>query len=70
MCAQAGRDELAAAEKSELEVINTFLPALADEATTRKWVEEAIAESGATSASMMGKVVASGTTKSTSDCNY
>jgi len=54
---QAGRDELAAAEKSELAVINSFLPALADEATTRKWVEEAIAESGATSASMMGKVM-------------
>jgi uncharacterized protein YqeY len=53
---QAGRDELAAAEKSELDVINSFLPALADEATTRKWVEEAIAESGATSPSMMGKV--------------
>ena len=54
---QAGRDELAANEKSELDVINTFLPALADEATTRKWVEEAIADSGATSASMMGKVM-------------
>ena len=55
---QAGRDELAAAEKSELVVINSFLPALADEATTRKWVEEAIAESGATSPAMMGKVCA------------
>ena len=54
---QAGRDELAANEKSELDVINTFLPALANEATTRKWVEEAIADSGATSASMMGKVM-------------
>lgn len=54
---QAGRDELAANEQNELEVINSFLPALADEATTRKWVEEAISESGATSASMMGKVM-------------
>ena len=56
---QAGREELAAAEKSELAVINSFLPALADEATTRKWVEAAIAESGATSPAMMGKVAAS-----------
>ena len=53
---QAGRDELAATERSELDVINSFLPALADEATTRKWVEDAIAESGASSPSMMGKV--------------
>ena len=54
---KAGRAELAQAERSELAVIEGFLPALADEATTRSWVEEAIAESGATDAKMMGKVM-------------
>ena len=42
----AGRTEQAAAERAELEVIQTYLPSLADEATTRRWVEEAIAASG------------------------
>ena len=54
---KAGRAELAEAERGELAVIEGFLPALADEATTRSWVEEAIAESGATDAKMMGKVM-------------
>src|SRR5262245_46766592 len=34
-----GRADRAADEKAELEVILTFLPKLADEATTRAWVE-------------------------------
>jgi elongation factor Ts len=49
--------DLVAAETSELNVINLFVPALADADTTRTWVMEAIAESGATSMSMMGKVM-------------
>ncbi|KAJ1484909.1 Yqey-like protein-domain-containing protein [Baffinella frigidus] len=53
----AGRDELAADERAELVIIDEFLPSLADEATTRKWVEEAIKQSGATEASQMGKVM-------------
>jgi len=53
----AGRTEQAAAEKAELAVIESFLPSLADEATTRAWVEAAIAESGATSPKDMGKVM-------------
>ena len=53
----AGRTEQAAAEKAELEVILTFLPSLADEATTRAWVEAAIAESGAKSAKDLGRVM-------------
>src|SRR4030095_7107389 len=39
---KGGRAEQAAAEKAELNVIGEFLPQLADEATTKGWVEEAI----------------------------
>ncbi|HTY19001.1 MAG TPA: GatB/YqeY domain-containing protein [Myxococcota bacterium] len=53
----AGRAERAAAERAELAVIESFLPKLADEATTRAWVQEAIAASGATSAKELGKVM-------------
>ena len=53
----AGRTEQAAAEKAELAVILTFLPSLADEATTRAWVQNAIAESGAKTAKDLGRVM-------------
>ncbi len=53
----AGRAEQAAAEKAELQVILTFLPSLADEATTRAWVQTAIAESGAKTAKDLGRVM-------------
>lgn len=51
------RPEMAEAERLELAVIQDFLPSLADEAQTRVWVAEAIAESGAASAKEMGKVM-------------
>jgi len=53
----AGRTEQAAAEKAELEIILAFLPKLADEATTRGWVQSAISESGAKSAKDLGRVM-------------
>ncbi|MFK7897669.1 MAG: GatB/YqeY domain-containing protein [Myxococcota bacterium] len=53
----AGRDEMADAERAELVVIEQFLPQLADEAQTREWVEAAIAESGASSPKEMGKAM-------------
>ena len=53
----AGRDEMAAAEKAELAVIQEFLPSLADEATTRAWLQEAISETGASSARDLGRVM-------------
>jgi hypothetical protein len=53
----AGRADRAAAERAELAVIESFLPKLADEATTRAWVREAIAASGASSAKELGKVM-------------
>jgi len=53
----AGRAELAAAERAELVVIESFLPKLADEETTRRWVQEAIQQSGATAARDLGRVM-------------
>ncbi len=53
----AQRPERVAEERAELGVIEEFLPRLADEATTRAWVEEAITASGATSAKELGKVM-------------
>lgn len=52
-----GRPELAAIEKAELAIIETFLPKLADEVTTRAWVQEAIAETGAAGPGDMGRVM-------------
>lgn len=54
---QAGREDLAAVERSELAIIETFLPKLADEATTLVWVKEAVAASGATSTKEIGKAM-------------
>lgn len=53
----AGREELAAAERAELAVIQEFLPKLADEAKTLEWVEAAIAQTGAASGKDVGKVM-------------
>ncbi len=54
----AGRDELAAAEAAEIEVIQTFLPEELSEAEVVEIVEAAIAETGAESMRDMGKVMA------------
>ncbi len=53
----AGREDLVAAELAELTLIETYLPRLADLETTRQWVQEAIASTGATSARDKGKVM-------------
>ena len=53
-----GRDELAAVEKSELAVIETFLPAQMDEAATTAAIETIKAELGADSLKDMGRVMA------------
>ena len=52
-----GRPEMAAAERAELALIESFLPRLADEATTRGWLREAIAATGASSPKELGKVM-------------
>jgi len=54
---QAGRSEMAEAERAELAVIQEFLPQLADESRTRAWVEAAIAETGAASPKDTGRVM-------------
>lgn len=54
---QAGREEMAAAEREELAILQEFLPQLADETQTRAWVEAAIAETGASEARDVGKVM-------------
>jgi hypothetical protein len=52
-----GRPEKAAAERAELALIESFLPRLADEVTTRGWVREAIAATDARSPKDLGRVM-------------
>ena len=54
---KGGRDDLAAQERCQLEVVSGFLPSLADEDTTRAWVREAIEGSGAQSPRDVGRVM-------------
>jgi uncharacterized protein YqeY len=54
---KAAREDLAEQERIELAQIESLLPQLADEATTRGWVREAIAASGATTPREMGKAM-------------
>ena len=54
---KGGRPEMAEVEQAELAGIQEFLPQLADEDQTRVWVEEAIAQTGASEKKDMGKVM-------------
>ncbi len=54
----AGRQELADKEIKELAILQTYLPEQIEEDEIRHLVEEAISQSGATSAADMGKVMA------------
>ena len=54
---KAGREDLAATEQAELEILNEFMPRQLSEAEIRAIVSEVIAETGATSARDMGKVM-------------
>lgn len=53
----AGRNELAAKEQTEIEVIQEFLPQPLSEEEIASLIEEAIASTGATSMQDMGKVM-------------
>lgn len=53
----AGRDDLAATEQFELEVISTFLPAALTDTEISVLIDEAIQSTGATSMADMGKVM-------------
>ncbi|MEN9465707.1 MAG: hypothetical protein RL217_1888 [Pseudomonadota bacterium] len=53
----AGRDELAAVEQFEIDVINAFLPEALSEAELAKLVAEAVTQSGAAGMQDMAKVM-------------
>lgn len=55
---RAGRDDLASAERTELEVIGEFLPEPLSEAELSSLVEAALAETGAAGPKDMGRVMA------------
>lgn len=52
--AEAGRADLEAGERAEAELIDAYLPAQMDEQQLRQIVEQAVADSGATSVKDMG----------------
>src|SRR3954463_5600815 len=54
----AGRSDAAAKERSEIEIIRTYLPEQLDADELERLVAEAVDESGAASARDMGKVMA------------
>jgi uncharacterized protein YqeY len=54
----AGREDLADVERAEMGVIEAYLPAKLSEAEIDALIEAAVAETGASSARDMGKVVA------------
>ena len=57
MFEKGGRQELADKEKSELEILQTYLPEQLSEEEIRKLVEEAISQTEATTIQDMGKVM-------------
>ena len=56
-CTDAGRDELAAKEQGEIDVIQEFLPQPLSEDEIGALIDEAIASTGAASMQYMGKVM-------------
>jgi uncharacterized protein len=54
---KAGRQELVDKETKELEILNVYLPAQMSEVEVKKLVDEAIAQTGATTMADIGKVM-------------
>ena len=54
---KAGRAELAATEKAEIEILTRYLPAALCEDELLKIIEQAVADTGATGKADMGKVM-------------
>ena len=54
---KGGRPEMAASEKAEIDILNTYLPQQLSAAEVEAFVKAAIAESGATSRKDMGAVM-------------
>lgn len=63
MFRKGGREELAAKEDAEKKIIESYLPAAASEEEMQAAIDEAIAETGATSAKQMGLVMKAVQTK-------
>ena len=55
--AEGGRDDLAATERSEAELIETYLPAELSDTDLEQLVGDAVAETGASSPKEMGRVM-------------
>ena len=55
---KASRNDLADAEKAEIQVLSAYLPAQMSDAEVEKAVQSAIAETGASGVKDMGKVMA------------
>ena len=55
---EAGREDLAAREREEIDLLETYLPAQMDAEAIADAVRKAVAETGATSAKEMGMVMA------------
>lgn len=53
----AGRGDLSAVERGELEILQTFMPEPLSDAEIRSMVEKALADTGASSMKDMGKVM-------------
>jgi len=58
---EQGRDDLAAIEKDELDVINTYLPKQLSEEEVKKELQKVIEQVGATGPQDMGKVMGAAT---------
>ena len=54
---KAGRPELAANEKAEIEILSRYLPAALTEGELLAMIEQAVADTGATGKADMGKVM-------------
>lgn len=54
---QAGRDELAASEQAEIEILQEYLPQPLTDAEIETLVEEALSETGASTMKDMGRVM-------------
>lgn len=54
---KAGRPELAATERAEIEILSRYLPAALSEAQINEIVDQAVADTGATSKADMGKTM-------------
>lgn len=63
MFRKGGREELAAKEEAEIQILQSYLPSAPSESELKEAVEAAIGETGANSAKQMGAVMKAATAK-------